>query len=304
MPAAAAIAGGAIVGGLIQAGAADSAAGKQAAAADRGVAETRRQFDLTRQDRLPWLTQGRGALYKLSDLLGIDTPQGEMPTREMFTRTIPATRGTIIPLPGVTATYAGGTPARTEFDEAGYNKALAEWNAMPSGRSEEFGSLMDDFTGEDLLNEPGYQFGFNEGQRTIDQSAAARGSLFSGKTLRDLIQFGTDYGGTKYGEAFNRDAANKNRKFSMLSSMAGGGASAASDLGQAGMSSANSISGLLTGAGNAQAAGIMGQANALTNAIGTGTNAWLTNQYLSALTQPKTGNVPIYTPGQGMPLWR
>lgn len=301
-----AIIAGSVISGMLGDDAASSAAGAQQRSAQMSVDEQRRQFDLTRADRLPWLTQGRAGLYKLSDLLGIDTPQGEMPTREMFTRTIPATRGTIIPLPGVTATYAGGTPARTEFDEAGYNKALAEWNAMPSGRSEEFGSLMDDFTGEDLLNEPGYQFGLNEGQRTVDQSAAARGSLFSGKTLRDLVQFGQDYGGTKYGEAFNRDAANKNRKFSMLSSLSGGGASAASDLGQAGMTSASNIAGLLTGAGNAQAAGIMGSANAWQNAIGTGINAFLTQRYIDQMkpAPTETGNAPVYTPGYGMPPWR
>jgi len=279
---------GSVISGMLGADAASSAAGAQQRSAQMSVDEQRRQFDLTRADRLPWLTQGRAGLYKLSDLLGIDTPQGEMPTRAMFTT--PARRGAYVqPGAGLSAVQQPGTPEF--FDEAAYNQAMRDWEASSTGRSSEFGSLMDDFTGEDLLNEPGYQFGLNEGRRTVDQSAAARGSLFSGKTLRDLVQFGQDYGGTKYGEAFNRDAANKNRKFSMLSSLSGGGASAASDLGQAGMTSASNIAGLLTGAGNAQAAGIMGSANAWQNAIGTGTNALLTQRYINQLARPSTGNV-------------
>lgn len=279
---------GSVISGMLGADAASSAARAQQRSAQMSVDEQRRQFDLTRADRLPWLTQGRAGLYKLSDLLGIDTPQGEMPTRAMFTT--PARAGALVqPTAGVSVVQQPGTPEF--FDEAAYNQAMRDWEASSTGRSSEFGSLMDDFTGEDLVNEPGYQFGLNEGQRTVDQSAAARGSLFSGKTLRDLVQFGQDYGGTKYGEAFNRDAANKNRKFSMLSSLSGGGASAASDLGQAGMTSASNIAGLLTGAGNAQAAGIMGSANAWQNAIGTGTNALLTQRYINQLARPSTGNV-------------
>lgn len=290
--AAAVVAGGALLGGALQANAAKSAAGRQAAAAEMGIGEQARQFNITRNDQMPWLTQGQAGLYKLSDLLGIDTPQGEMPTREMFTRTIPATRGTIIPLPGVTATYAGGTPARTEFDEAGYNKALAEWNAMPSGRSEEFGSLMDDFTGEDLENEPGYQFGLDQGRNTIDQSAASRGALLSGKTLKDLMSFGQDYAGTKYDAAFNRDAANKSRKYQMLSGISGIGQNTATNLGQVGMASAGNISDLLTSQGAASAAGTIGQANAISGTIGNLSNLYMQNQYLDALRGgSRTGNV-------------
>ena len=160
------------------------------------------------------------------------------------------------------------------------------------GRSSEFGSLMDDFTGADLVNEPGYQFGLDQGQRAVDQSAAARGSLLSGKTLRDLVTFGQDYGGTKFGEAFNRDAANKSRKFSMLSGLSGIGQNTATNLGQAGMQSAGNISDLLTSQGAASAAGTIGQANAISGTIGNLSNLYMQNQYLDALRGgSRTGNV-------------
>jgi hypothetical protein len=63
MPWAAAAAAAAAIGGAaMQADAAGDAADAQVAAADRATAEQRRQFDLTRQDQLPWLEAGRSAL--------------------------------------------------------------------------------------------------------------------------------------------------------------------------------------------------------------------------------------------------
>ena len=44
---------------------AGKAADAQAEANALGIAEQRRQFDLTRQDMMPWLTSGRGALGRL-----------------------------------------------------------------------------------------------------------------------------------------------------------------------------------------------------------------------------------------------
>ena len=40
---------------------------------------------------------------------------------------------------------------------------------------------------------PGYQFGLDEGTKAVQASAAARGGLNSGATLKSLQKFGTDY---------------------------------------------------------------------------------------------------------------
>jgi hypothetical protein len=57
-----------------------------------------------------------------------------------------------------------------------------------------------DYTSED----PSFQFGLETGVNAIDRSAAARGGLHSGGTLKALARFGTDYGTTKFGESFDR----------------------------------------------------------------------------------------------------
>lgn len=46
---------------------------------------------------------------------------------------------------------------------------------------------------------PQYQFGFDQGTRAIDNSAAARGMDQSGRTLKDLTRFGQGYADQQYG---------------------------------------------------------------------------------------------------------
>ena len=53
---------GAVVGGVLQNNAANKASKAQQKAADQSVAEQRREYDLTRQDQMPWLQAGSNAL--------------------------------------------------------------------------------------------------------------------------------------------------------------------------------------------------------------------------------------------------
>lgn len=53
---------------------------------------------------------------------------------------------------------------------------------------------------------PDYQFRFREGQRAMDSSAAARGTLLSGAQLRALQEFGSGLASGEYGNYYNRMA--------------------------------------------------------------------------------------------------
>lgn len=57
---------------------------------------------------------------------------------------------------------------------------------------------------DDLLNDPGYQFRFNQGRDALERSAAARGTLNTGGTLKDILGYGQDLASTEYGNLFNR----------------------------------------------------------------------------------------------------
>lgn len=53
-------------------------------------------------------------------------------------------------------------------------------------------------------NEPGYQFRLNSGQQALERSAAAKGILRTGGTLKDFVEYGQNFGAAEYNNVFNR----------------------------------------------------------------------------------------------------
>jgi len=62
------------------------------------------------------------------------------------------------------------------------------------------------FTAPTLADDPGYQFSLKEGINALEKSAAARGVLRTGGTLKDIIGYGQDRAAQQYGDVFNRAA--------------------------------------------------------------------------------------------------
>lgn len=59
-------------------------------------------------------------------------------------------------------------------------------------------------TMEEALSDPGYQFALQQGQEALEGSAAARGTLRTGGTLRDLVDYGQQAAQQQYGDVYNR----------------------------------------------------------------------------------------------------
>lgn len=175
---------------------------------------------------------------------------------------------------------------KDRFDVNGYNqslssKAAADETAQVNDPS--YGSLLRAFTGKDLENDPGYQFGLNQGYQALDRRAASGGNYFSGAALKAANRYGQDYAGTKFNEAFNRDQTNKNSIYNMLMGQVNMGQNAASQTGTFGENAASNISKYQLQAGNALAAGQVGSANALNKGIGSAVDAFQWNQLLGKL---------------------
>lgn len=170
-----------IAGAIIGGNASKKAAKAQARSAEMGVAELKRQYDLTREDFTPWREAGAGAIKNLSAML-----------------------------------------------QPGY----------------------------DHTTSPGYQFRLKEGLRGVEGSAAARGILQSGGTLKGIDRYAEGMAAADFGDAFNRTAA-----------VAAGGQQVATTLGQLGANKASGIADLFTQSGNAKASGYVGSANAWINGI-------------------------------------
>jgi len=66
---------------------------------------------------------------------------------------------------------------------------------------------------EQAQNEPGYQFAANEGRRALEQSAAAKGVLGSGGTLKDINAWGNKFADQNYSNVVNRDLQGYQTRF-------------------------------------------------------------------------------------------
>lgn len=146
-------------------------------------------------------------------------------------------------------------------------------------------------TMDDAMNSPGFQFRLKEGLDALQRSAAAKGTLLTGGTLKDINSWAQDYASNEYdkvygralgenqlqyGRAWNeygmdRDSfyQNQDNLFNRNFSLAQLGQQATGQLGAYGSSYTQQANDLMTGAGNAQAAGTAAGANAWAPFYGT-----------------------------------
>lgn len=141
------------------------------------------------------------------------------------------------------------------------------------------GDFNRNFTLADFQADPGYAFRQAEGQKAIDNSAAARGSSLSGATLKALSRYGQDYASNEYQNGYNRWNNDMSTRYNRLAGVAGTGQTAtqqigaygqntASNIAQGNMNTANQVASNTIGAGNARASGYVGMANSLSNGVG------------------------------------
>ncbi|WP_318827048.1 hypothetical protein [Burkholderia cepacia] len=130
---------------------------------------------------------------------------------------------------------------------------------------------------------PGYQFTLDQGLKSVQNSAAARGLGTSGAALKGASTYATGLANSTYNDIFNRalntfqtnysSAANNVNR---LNSLVGSGQNAAATNGSLGAQAAGNIGNTLMSGANAQASGAIGGANALTSALGGIGNSALT----------------------------
>jgi hypothetical protein len=134
--------------------------------------------------------------------------------------------------------------------------------------AEGYGSMARPFGQTDFEADPGYAFRQAEGMRALERSAAARGNLLSGNTLKGIQRFGQDLASQEYQNAFNRFQVERAARLNPLQSLMGAGQSAANVMTGATGQAAQNIGQMQLGAGQARASGYVGQANALAGALG------------------------------------
>lgn len=260
--------GGAVVGayGANQsAGAAKDAAGAQGAAANQANQIQLQMFNQQRQDQQPFRQAGLVGLNEYMAMLGLQAPaslNNAVNGPPAFTPE--AAQAYLAANPDVAADPYWGKNPWLHYTQNGAGEgrtwgtpAQAGQAQSPQTTQQSMQSAFDRFRAT-----PGYQFGLDQGFKTVQASAAARSGLNSGATLKALQKFGNDYadqqGFTPY---MNR-----------LSNLFGGAQTATNQMGQAGQNYANQAGANLQAAGQARASGIVGAQNAWNNFYGQAAN--------------------------------
>lgn len=181
--------------------------------------------------------------------------------------------------------YQDQVARQQPFYQAGLN-ALPSYTkgVMPGG------DLVRPFAATDFQADPGYGFRMSEGLKALDRSAASRGNLLSGATLKGAQRFGQDIASNEYNNAYNRYVGNQATQRNALAGLTGFAPTAAQQIGNAGSNYATNAGNLgintattygnadMTGAAARQSA-YMGAGGAFANALSPNPlNAYLNKQ--------------------------
>jgi hypothetical protein len=136
---------------------------------------------------------------------------------------------------------------------------------------------------DQFKQDPGYAFRLSEGMKGLERTAAARGGLLSGATLKGAQRFGQDLASQEYQNAFNRYQTERAAQLNPLQSLAGVGQTSANTLtGVAGAYGAQTGQNLQD-IGTARASGYLGSQNALSSALGQAGQMYQYGQRTNAL---------------------
>lgn len=238
---------------LIGASSASKAAKSQQQASANQLALAEETRDLTRADNAPFLQSGQNALAALQYEYGL----ADKPT---FGATPLTVTEETINVPGVFKSthertgdpvYSTEPTTRTNYNVNGLTfdtRDAANEYAIANGTG---GTEYQGFT-----KTPGYDYRLQEGVNALDMSAAARGGLFSGATLKAQTQFGQDYASGEY-----------NNYLSRLSGLASNGQNAANSQAASNQFYSQQAGNAYAAAGNAQSAGAIATGNALQNGL-------------------------------------
>lgn len=192
------------------------------------------------------------------------------------------------------------------YKEAGYpalQRLMYLTGTAANDGGKDFGLLTRDFTADDFVKDPGYQFRLAEGEKALGRASAATGNSGNTIGLKALMRYNQDYASNEYGTSYGRFREQQSNKFNMLSYLAGAGQNAAAQTGVAGANMAASSSQALMAGAAGQSSAIMSGGMAWNNAIQGGLGNYMYQQrYNNTMAKfdqllPKQNNA-TYDPSQ------
>jgi len=266
---------GSIAAGSMAAGAQRDAARRQEATQREQIAENSRQYDQSRADLAPYRSVGTGALYKLSNLMGV-SPVGDgsagsaMASGRDYNTYLQQNPDVMQAWQALPPAEKAKFPTLQDYAQYHYNTyGQAEHRSAPANPAD-FGALDRSFTLADFNKDPGYQFRMDEGARGVDASAAARGGVLSGGAMKALERYRQGFASDEYGKAYDRFNNDLTSRYNRLAGLAGtgqqatnSGIQAGQDMTRANGQARNGIADAYGSAGNATASMYAGVGNTI-----------------------------------------
>lgn len=267
-----AVAGATLVGSAISSDAARKSANQQNDAAKNASDSTLQQFNTVNNQQLPYRQAGYSALSELNNRLGL-TSQAPAQNKDYFDES-----AYLAANPDVNQNWKAGSAwdhynmygrneGRAFTGNADYQQAMKlhdTGSSMPG-----YGSFNHEFNAADLKSNlaPNYDFMLKQGQGQTSNTLNSTGGLLSGNAQQGLNTFTQNYAKNAYQDAFNNYTTNQTNIYNRLASLAGLGQTSLQNTAAAGANAVGQSTGYLTSGAAAQAAGTVGQANALSSGI-------------------------------------
>lgn len=304
---AAAIAGAAVVGGVVSNNASKRAANAQKGSADAATNAQLEMFDTSQRNLSPWMNAGKVSLEQLMGMIqpqqsaavsGIPKPTLQQAEDEHLQNHIKQF-GTGYTQDSDMAIKDMGVRQIHERNMAAYDQQVAAAGGQNTASADPMsGKLLKPFGMEDFQESPAYQFNLSEGRKAIEKAAASRGTMYAPATLQDIGKYSQGVASNEFQNSYSNYNTNMKNIWDRLYAMSGSGQNAAAQTGAFGTTVGGQVGENMMGAGNAQAAGIVGGSNALTGAMSQGYNAYVMNQMLANNQQSSVGSLrqnPNYT---------
>lgn len=204
-------------------------------------------------------------------------------------------------------TQAQATQAAQDAQLQMFNKQLelqAPWQQAGTEALNKLIPLASNYTPfgtTQFQQDPGYAFRLSEGMKALDRTAAARGGLLSGATLKGAERYGQDMASQEYQNAFNRYQTERAAQLQPLQSLAGVGQTAANTLTSAAQNFGTQTGQNLQDIGTARASGYLGGSNALSSALGQAGQMYQYGQRTNALAGMYGGGAAASGSSSGIP---
>jgi hypothetical protein len=159
--------------------------------------------------------------------------------------------------------YEEGVARQKPFYEAGVNALPGYLAGIQPG-----GELVRGFTAADYEADPGYAFRLSEGMKALDRTAAARGGLLSGATLKGAQRYGQGLASQEFEGAYNRFRDTQGLRRNALAGITGYGPTSANAMTSLGSSYAAGAGPVISGQGETSANALLASERARQSSYG------------------------------------